>query len=654
MKPSEVCEKLKPIIGNKADMLSKQYLLADYKEKHDVEESINILRIKYLNEHEILLPPPNDSSGDYPLADVYYNSQKKQTFYLRKKDMPRHIAIFGTTGSGKTNACFTLIANLVYDDIPFLITDFKKNYRDLINSKAGKGIKVYTVGKPLSPFYFNPLIPPKGTNPQIYINKLIDVINHSHFVSYGVDNLLQKAIHEVYTECGLYDELKKIPTFHDVLAALNNMKLSGRESLWKASAQRTLQDLTFGPIGDVFNSHTSFNIKDLLDQQIVLELDALPQTTKTFLIEALLLQIYLYRVNEGVRDEQLKHMMILEEAHHLLLKKQEQGETITDIFLREIRETGQGVCLLDQSPSMISNTALSNTNTLIAMQLKHRDDINQISKALLLDDVKYFGMLKVGEAIIKTQAPHPFLIKFPHVAIKKGTVTDVMIKSHMATETNASLSDHSAPNSPLTADSRPNRVSSDSDKLTTDETEFMKDISAHPLSGVSSRYKRLGYSVDKGNEIKIALVDKTFLTPISLPTKNGRILLLEPTQRAKEYFLSLGMKSDSNRKGGLVHQYWSMKVANYYRHEGFKVRYEVSISQGKTVDLVIEKDNQKIAVEIETGKSNAIENIRKCSSFQSIICVATNPQAEKDIKQDLAKDKMESERIKVISCKRYC
>jgi hypothetical protein len=563
------------------------------------------------------------------------------------------MAIFGTTGSGKTNTCFMLIANLVYDNIPFLITDFKKNYRDLINSESAKDIKVYTVGKPVSPLYFNPLIPPKGTDPQIYINKLIDVINHSHFVSYGVDNLLQNAIHTVYKECGVYSEMSKTPTFRDVLTALNSMKLTGRESLWKASALRTLQDLTFGPVGDVFNAETSFNIQDLLNHQVVLELDALPQTTKTFLIESLLLHIYLYRINNGVRDEKLKHMMILEEAHHLLLKQKDQTETITDIFLREIRETGQGICLLDQSPSLISNTALSNTNTLIAMQLKHRDDIYQISKALLLNDQEYFGMLKVGEAIVKTQCPSPFLVRFPFVPIKKGTVSDDMIRRHMRSEKHVGFSDNSGSGTTSIENSKENRDSSDSDKLIKDETEFMKDIVAHPLSGVSSRYKRLGFSVDKGNEIKIALVDKGILKPISLPTRNGRILLLEPTANGKAVLSSLRIKSDSNRKGGLVHQYWAMKAANYYRHKGFKVSYEVPVSQGKTVDLVAEKVDQKIAVEIETGKSDAIENIKKCFDFNNIVCIATNPQAEKDIKQKLVKDNLESEKIKVLSSKRY-
>lgn len=106
-------------------------------------------------------------------------------------------------------------------------------------------------------------------------------------------------------------------------------------------------------------------------------------------------------------------MLILEEAHHLLLQEKGRPETITDIFLMEIRETDQVVCLLDQSPSLISTTALSNVNTLIAMQLRHQDDICRMAKALLLKEEEYFGMLRTREAIVKTQHPRPFLVRFP-------------------------------------------------------------------------------------------------------------------------------------------------------------------------------------------------------------------------------------------------
>ncbi|MDH3976611.1 MAG: DUF87 domain-containing protein [Deltaproteobacteria bacterium] len=680
--PEEILEKLKPIIGSKADKLRQLYLLEDYKGRPKIEEIINQARIKHLNEQEILLPPPNNLNGDYPIAEIIYNGENTQTYKLKKKDLTRHVAIFGTTGSGKTNACFYLIGNLIHDNIPFIIADFKQNYRDLIGTRAGKNIKLYTVGKDISPFHFNPLIPPKGADPKTYINKLIDVINHSHFVSYGVDHLLQTAIDQVYKECGVYDgHTRKSPTFKDVLEKIRDKPLKGRESLWQASAVRTLQDLSFGPVGDVFNTERTLNIETFLNEQIVLELDALPQTTKTFLVETLLLQIYLYRINHSTRDEELKHMLILEEAHHLLLQPQGQhSETITDIFLREIRETGQGVCLLDQSPAKINSTALSNVNTLIAMQLRHQDDIQQISKALLIKEYEYFGMLKTGEAIIKTQAPQAFLARFPLAGIKKGTVTNQQIREHMGTPQipqahhshqvppkpqtapiiqiaeSPGFSSDSPPNTPPKIEPSKNKPLRKSDKYTDEETEFLKDVNQHPLSGVSTRYKRLNWSVDKGNNIKNRLIDNHTLKPVRIPTKTGKLLLLELTVYGRKSTEGWFPKTSHHRIGGVEHEYWRMKAANYYKEQGYKIYYEYPLEGGKTVDLVAEKDGQKTAIEIETGKSNAEENIKKCidsKQFEKVVCVATNEKVEKQVRMSLKNERLKESKVVVVGCKGY-
>ena len=467
-----------------------------------------------------------------------------------------------------------------------------------------------------------------------------------------------------------------------------SLLFGGRESLWKASAMRTLQDITFGPVGDVFNTEESIDIQTLLSQKVILELDALPQTTKTFLVETLLLQTYLFRVNEDrVRDEKLRHLFIIEEAHHMLLKQKDQEETITDLALRELRELGQGFCVLDQSPSLISNTALSNINTLIAMQLRHQDDIRQVSKALLLDldEQKYFGMLKTGEAIVKTEHPNPFLLRFPLAGVKKGTVNDAEIRHHMQKDLLASSSTYSEQNSPpqlrIAQDSAirktdkletrtPNdrasnhenvpmeiRPEAHSYKLTEQETSFMKDISAHPLSGVSNRYKRLNLSVEKGNDLKNSLIKREILKPVSLPTKNARVLLLEPTKTGKEIIKSLNLPYLKGLKGGVVHEYWRMKVTYYYKNKGYKVRQEVPIGQGKAIDMVVEKDGQKTAVEIETGKSDAIANMQKCIKaepvFNQIISIALSPKTEANIKKKLKGSRLTSEKIIVVGYHSY-
>jgi len=224
-----------------------------------------------------------------------------------------------------------------------------------------------------------------------------------------------------------------------------------------------------------------------------------------------------------------------------------------------------------------------------------------------------------------------------------------MIREHMK----GSFSDDSEIKTPDNSYSENKIEIQQSDKLTEEEKEFLKDIADHPLAGVSSRYKRIALSIEKGNEIKITLIEKDVLKPVSIPIHSGRILLLEPTQKGKEALKQIGINYQNGRLGGVEHEYWKMKVSYYYRNKGFTVKHEHPISQGKTVDLLIEKDGLKTAVEIETRKSDFIENIRKCLDFSEIICVATSPEVEKKIREKLRKANMERDKIEIVGCKRF-
>jgi hypothetical protein len=129
--------------------------------------------------------------------------------------------------------------------------------------------------------------------------------------------------------------------------------------------------------------------------------------------------------------EDFKHAIVIEEAHHILLRKKQEvtgEEAVTDILLREIRELGESVICLDQHPSLISKPALGNTYTTFAFNLKHRGDIAMIQDCLHLDSEQagYLNRLEVGWAFAKLQGRwfFPFLIKLPLVRLKKGSVTD--------------------------------------------------------------------------------------------------------------------------------------------------------------------------------------------------------------------------------------
>ncbi len=82
---------------------------------------------------------------------------------------------------------------------------------------------------------------------------------------------------------------------------------------------RAVEVLCFGEVGGVLNRGGSFDIAGLLRKRVILELDALTNSDKTFLIESLLLWIHHYRMGQEDR-ERFKHAVVIEEAHHILLR----------------------------------------------------------------------------------------------------------------------------------------------------------------------------------------------------------------------------------------------------------------------------------------------------------------------------------------------
>ena len=189
--------KLKPIMGKEIDSLWLAYnTQTDSRSRAEILGILWSLASKYLDEtydKKLLLSLPEREviDGEYKLGKVTYGDQEYYPFGLRENEWLRHIGIFGTTGSGKTNCAFIMLWNLLKNKKPFLIFDWKRNYRDLLAFEEFKGTKVYTIGRDISSLFFNPLIPPENTNPQSWLKKLIEVLMHSCFLGEGVAFLLQ-------------------------------------------------------------------------------------------------------------------------------------------------------------------------------------------------------------------------------------------------------------------------------------------------------------------------------------------------------------------------------------------------------------------------------------------------------------------------------
>jgi len=280
----EVFRKLKPVMGDKLDVLWQEYILADQATRQLIEKTLRITLARRFDEafdsEQVLLKPPHEdlAKGEYPLGIIHYGEDRFYPFGLREHEFIQHIGLFGRSGSGKTNVAYLILLNLVRAGKPFLVFDWKRNYRDLLSLGEFKDLLIFTVGRDISPFRFNPLIPPPGTPATVWLKKLIEIMCHAYFLGEGVAVLLMRAIDTLYRENRVYEgQVAKFPTIAGVRDWLVAYRAKGREAGWMESTMRAVEVLCFGEVGTALNADDSFDMGQLLDKRVILELAHLPQ-----------------------------------------------------------------------------------------------------------------------------------------------------------------------------------------------------------------------------------------------------------------------------------------------------------------------------------------------------------------------------------------
>ena len=652
--------RLAPIIGRKhTRRLWRAYQLEDMDGQRDLNAWVR-LRLEQKLDHEMLsigqfLSRPNQSSakGRYFLGDIAGGEDGPYPFGLRDDELIQHVAIFGRSGAGKTNTVALFLKALVANKKPFLLFDWKNNYRDMLAPPLNSPLEIYTVGRGIHPLRFNPLIPPQGTSAQIWLKKLIEIACNAYFLGEGVTFILQDAIDAVYRKFGVYGDTQpeRYPTIQDVLTYVLGMKARGRKALWLDSALRALQTLCFGPISDVVNVSRNESLDALLQQYAILELDSLGTADRIFFVEALSIWIYHYRKTEPKR-EVFKHCIIIEEAHNIL--QPSEKDDVINTLMREIREFGESIVLVDQHPCQISIPAMGNTYCTVAMNVKHDRDIQALGDAMQIPrgDRNLLGQLPMGHAVVKLQArfAQPFMIRIPKVAMKKGAVTDSNLIQVYATDSTDStqskeekacvVKKEALPQKRKVEESTPRKPLTDTEEL------LMRDILKHPLDGVVGRYCRLNISRRRGNAARQSLIKKGVLRLAPVTIRCGKLVLLEPTPEMRTLLEHHGVEQPSSREGGIVHQYWKRKLRDLLRDKGWMAEEEKAIGNGCHVDVHAENNGHTLAVEVETG-SRGTENIEKAlkAGYSTVMSFAIDSSVQSLTGRAILKEDVPVDRV---------
>ena len=479
--------------------------------------------------------------------------------------------------------------------LPCLIFDFKRDYRYLSKHRNISVIK-------WEQLQFNPLKPPKNVRAIEWLQTFADVFSQDSALLLGSKGFLLEQL--AYLSKHFKEDF---PSLQDLLTLLNALKFTSmqREASYLAVVKNRLKTLSI-ELPNIIKCREGIDIGTLLNRNIVIELDGLGIEAQNFIISILLTWIYLYRMAQNERGK-LKHVIVFDEAKRIFDVNKErrpiEGIPNIDILTSRVREFGEALIVSDQEFSKLTRSIIANSFIKIIFHLGSGNDIKNAAESIGLERKDFIHKLRVGEAIVKVGNLQPFLIQVPFADVEKNSkieIVDLGIASDFSNE----------------------------DKLPEVEREFLEDVNKFPVSSVTERYRRLKLNSSRGDRIKRKLVEAGLVKEKG--TVDGRkIVLLELTEKGA---LILGLNPRKSwRQGGVEHQYWVKKVAEDYRQKGYHVEEEVSIGEGKTVDIVAEKDGKQIAIEVETGKSNVEKNIRNCleAGFDEIKCIAVNEKARR-------------------------
>ncbi|MBW1939385.1 MAG: ATP-binding protein [Deltaproteobacteria bacterium] len=672
----ELCRQLKPVLGRKVDRLWSAYLAeSDPGGKADIEQTLELLAVKHLGKSyqpdRSPFPPPSKRfalSGDIKLGSVSYAGRDLYQFYLKSVRLKEHILIAGRSGSGKTNLAFVLMEGIMARGIKVLALDWKRGYRDLMSRYSG--LRIYTIGRDISPFRFNPLIPPAGCEPHLWIKLIVDVIASAYLGGEGVISLLVAGLDHLYSEFGVFDQSQRgWPKIQDLLAWLRAAKLKGRAAMWQASAERILLAMTYGEFGAVLNTHDNSHVAELLQHNTVLEMDGLSSASdRVMFSEALTLYLYRYRLAQGPQ-KRLTNIIVLEEAHNLLLKKpNESRESVLETSIRMVRQYGLGYVFVDQSASLLSKVAFANSYATIALSQKLRSDVQAITGAMNLTDEQKQALntLPIGTAVVRLadEHPEPFLVKIPLYPIREGCVSDSVVRAKWGgyygdtgsnkiiqpsstavsaipprdrkgenERNNRDNENNTHPPSPKGSEERKGPFDSKPGppckELSREEIRFLADVAARPLSTTVSRYQRLKLSRRRGNAVREALSSAGIIERVAIATRSGQVVLYQLTDFGRNVCSSHNIDPGPRTRQSLEHKFWVSRTARYFEKKGYEVRYEHPVKGNGAIDILATKPGQKVAVEVETSKSNVKSNLEKIKSvdFDRVILVATSPAA---------------------------
>lgn len=370
----------------------------------------------------------NDKRPTLELGDLWHLGSVEGTKVTLDIDkLTMHTFITGSTGAGKTNTIIKMLSYLqgLKPTIPFLVIEpTKGEYAKKIGGWAG--VRVFGTNLSYHPLLrLNPLSFPAGIHVLEHIDRLTDILIACWPMYAAMPAILKQALERTYQKIGWDLEYSinesttnKFPNLFDLLLSLREVIINSdysadTKSDYTGALITRVQSLTNGIngrilCGDDIDPEKMFNQNCIIDLSRVGSIE-----TKSLLMGIVFMKLNEYLISEERFSGELRHLTVLEEAHHLLRKTSDvfsaessniQGKAVEMITnaIAEMRAYGEGFIISDQSPDLLDKAVIRNTNTKIILRLPEEMDKQLVGRSASLNEeqIHYLSKLDTGVACI--------------------------------------------------------------------------------------------------------------------------------------------------------------------------------------------------------------------------------------------------------------
>lgn len=316
------------------------------------------------------------------------------------KAITEHIGIFGTTGSGKSNLVKVLAGSVIDNGgYGMLIFDVHNEYyRDLAKHPGvAERLAVYNAhpqtdyARPLT-LNFPEVGPEDITACATFTEPQFDAIYKLSSVL--AENWVRDVLH--YDVADLVDELK---------ASTGQKFQSPTISKIKSICWNLKNELN---IGEGLPSAVSEMMAEVEKGKVVLvELKNISPVGEQALSTLLSKKLLTHYAAKSDAERRLAKpvLIVLEEAHRFLGKKEHNSNNVFARLVSEARKFNLGLCVVDQQPRLLADKVLSQLNTLFILGLASKADRGKLEAMCRKDILQQRNEIKnldCGEMVVAT------------------------------------------------------------------------------------------------------------------------------------------------------------------------------------------------------------------------------------------------------------